>query len=718
MSFFSNVSSNKVNQIESSLADKANKTDTDKLALGFITLKQLGIVADGVQVDYTFSGTGTVLDGKTRKRWISQSGSETANSNTLNQAIAAGWNIIVEKGNYVFDPKVKILTRDNLTIMGSGDDCRVIGWNLQGWNSHIHLESFMVEGPMDIKPPAQLELGTETWFNNSTMFDIYSDLKFYSYDPGITQSPFGIYIQPQNPATDVLTVEDIQVINCKFKNLQNGVYVGDRPTIDRGFRINNLFVSNCRTEQIWWHGVATNNGKNFTVENCRFYNHYCGMGADFSRGSINTTIQYCVLENCVNLSKAECYETNATMLSDNHRVIHNTFKYINDGQPKWHYRDIFVTKETGAAYIKDNYIEFWNTHENGIFINNFDTNGKSVEISGNEFIYNNALHPNRTYVRPRLFAVNIAQYTSAGNSRIKVKNNKVTINTTTATGFIYARNKIELLRATDNEVNQTVTSDFIFCFSDTNVDGEVKNVSLDRNKVDTCSYFFNNTRELTGRVSFSDNEIETVSNTFYSNRLGTDNSTTQHIGIYNNKIASIMKLLDVYKLSSFGGIVIRGNRYGLINNIASGFAFIMINDTTVNIDSFIYENNNFIDHSNNNFTTSMRFQFININTTNYSIKEFVVANNHCIMHEYFIILLGTGSGGSKLRVSGNNVEAKGAIDGRTTALLYHTGTPFAKGVVANNEVLNNYAGSVNVNFYSTYKGAGKNILDTNVNEVA
>jgi hypothetical protein len=439
------------------------------------------------------------------------------------------------------------------------------------------------------------------------------------------------------------------------------------------------------------------------------------MVADFSRGTVNATINNCIAENCVNLSKSE---TNGTMLSDNHKIINNVFRYIDDGQPKYHYRDVFVIKVTGKAFIKNNELELWYTHEYGIFITSYHTTSRHVEVTGNRFIFNNILHPNRTYVRAKLFALTIMQMTNIANSIITVKDNTAVINTTTATSFIYARNKIESLNAVGNKIYQTVVSDFVFCFSDTNVDGEVKDLILDNNKIDACSYFVYSTREFTGKVSLTGNEVDTSSNTFVYLRPAVEITTTQNLLINNNKIKAMYKLLDILRLSTFGSLIIRGNQYALMNGITSGFYFMIVNNATLNIDTFIYEHNNFIDHSNASFTLSTRFNFLQINATNYSIKEFVFANNQCIMHEYFICLIGTGTGGNKLRVSNNIVEAKGAMDGRTIQFLYHTGTPFAKGMVANNEIVNNYTNTVNVNFYSVYKGLGKNTLDTSVTETA
>lgn len=356
-----------------------------------INVKQKGIIEGKEFIDYTYSGTTTLLDGTTRQFIDNQNDNAKNNAAILQQILNDSRVIYFPQGDYVFCdydettgiPK-DIIVPDNTIILGAGKGLTSIyGIRLRGATSNVVIKDITFCGLVDVTPPGKCKKsGTENW-NDTTDFDI-AKFNLLIKRPNINYATPLIFTPAWNNYNDA--IENITLENVSFKNCSSGLIVGDHLGANQNdYYSYNVKVSNVDGENFIYHLVGLQKVKNCIFQKNSLNNSYIGMLLDSSRNSENIIFTNNIANKTVNLAKLESL---SDLQSVNEICSNNIF--ISPNETDFNFNTDYVLRSTGTCIFSDNIIEI-NCPWDDIFSLTQSKNDISMELRNNKITINVSL---------------------------------------------------------------------------------------------------------------------------------------------------------------------------------------------------------------------------------------------------------------------------------------------------------------------------------------
>jgi len=724
---------------------------------------QLGMIADAVQYTFTYSGTGTCLDGTSKQFWKSSGNNGVLNTTRFQVALNKGYKLVIPKARFFMDcdstvvPSRLIKVPDNATIIGDSKFSSIlVNAMFVGWCNNVTLKNFSMEGVcVDITPPKPIEqpdaanVNNVVYFNNTEYMDINKDYYIHNRQSQGNVNYSAIGFVPT--VTDTTSVSGFIFEDIVIKNYFNGIIVGDRPNTPSNRKAYNMDVNRCHFENIWYHGAGGSQIINIKIRNSYAKNLFCGLIGDFSRGCENGILENNVLEKCSAMTKGETYNqtldsgnTYTSIPNKNLCIKHNTYR--NSPTPSdVHYKGQSVIRITGDGIIDGNTIHMQHYQTKGIFVAPSRIDEKvRVKVINNEIICAHNKHPRvngtdglSTY---DVFAFSVIPDEVNGfnkGSNIKFSNNTVRFRDPADNGnakMFLIQNCVDNVIVEHNTlINERTTPQNVnFLNIDYWYNMEIGNILIRGNKVDNVNYFTYMTKAIAGNLIIKNNvvdnctyflsttnnsitanyyaQLDVDSNKVYSalNFLYLINKNQPSVYIRNNQVESTQWFLNTLS-STFGDVHITRNFVNYANGTLSTNSdyryFITLNQNGsggLSMNSFIMEGNTLSNRSAKVPSLSARFEAIWLSNLTGTLDTFQMTNNKLICQDDCVKITMVSGGAltiNKTIISNNDINFIGVLDGRTVYLLSTTASYLSKGLVSNNRITNGYSGTLTLNLY-------------------
>ena len=315
-------------------------------------------------------------------------------------------SLYIPKGNYMINASRTPIDLSNIKIYGDGEATKIIKTTLQ-FNSveNVIVSDLAVVGEYyDFDPVLKITTDSE-YFEDDDYWNYLDCINMGYNSDGI-----------QFKGTVDSPCRNITVQNCIIKMRANGITfeaLDLDSMLDGEITVENVMVLNCRTKNIWWHGVNSRYTNNILVSGCTFEKHYVGMMCDFARGTQNSK-----MVNCYGMSTADFFKNDSTENGRNKNCIiaNNTWYSCTEDEKnyKWycgHTTGENIIIDSNQIFIRDISSGFriagQNTHftNNHVVLENFigdtylfeiysrfvDDYSGDLVISGNN-IYNKTTH--------------------------------------------------------------------------------------------------------------------------------------------------------------------------------------------------------------------------------------------------------------------------------------------------------------------------------------
>jgi hypothetical protein len=723
---------------------------------------QIGMIADAVQYTFTYSGTGTCLDGTSKQFWQSSGNNGVLNTTRFQGALNKGYAIVIPKAQFFMDcdasiyPSRLIKVPNNANIIGESKYASIlINAMFVGWSNNVTLKNFTMQGVcVDITPPKPIEepdaadASSVVYFNNTSYMDYTKDYYIYNRQNQGNVTYTAIGFVPLSTDTGIRS--DITFQDVVIMNYYDGIIVGDRPDIPSTRITYNINVDRCHFENIWLHGAGGSQLNGLHIQNCYGKNLFCGLLGDFSRGTENGILENNIAEKCSGLTKAETHYDNSTgsytiMMNKNFICKNNTYRN-SPTTTDIHYKGQSIIRLTGDAIVEGNFIDTQHYQTKGIFCAPSDITKKVRQvIRNNEIILATNKNPRingsdglSTY---DVFAISVIPDEVSGNnkgSNIEIYKNTVRFRDPVDNGMakmILIQNCVDNVIVKDNTlINERSTPQNVnFLNIDYWYNMAIGNVIIKGNKIDNVNYFVYMTKAITGNLLIKNNEVDnctyfmsTTNNSVTANyyaQLDVDgnkvysalnflyliNKNQPSVYIRNNQVESTQWFLNTLS-TTFGDVHISRNfvnyASGTLSTNSDYRYFITLNQNGsggLTMNSFIMEGNTLSNRSGKSPTLSAKFETLWLSNLTGTLDTFQMTNNKLICHDdcaKVTMLSGGTLTINKTLISNNDIVFTGAFsDNRVVYLLNTTASYLNKGLVSNNRITNNYSGTLTLNLY-------------------